>query len=207
MMILPRSGGTPLVSYHECVPTGIRTRVSALKGPRPNPWTMGTCWVGVWSATAQRGRQRTRYGTHAAAPAATLPPDARGAPEWQDPASASASRRSPSTSWRPSVTSSALPALDPRHRRPLQGPVATLVGNTPLLADGLRHSGRRTAVTVYAKSEQLNLTGSIKDRMALHILRQAYAGGSSSPATQSPRPPAATPESRSAAIGRRSGIR
>ena len=27
------------------VPTGIRTRVSALKGPRPNPWTMGTFLV------------------------------------------------------------------------------------------------------------------------------------------------------------------
>ena len=31
--------------------------------------------------------------------------------------------------------------------------------------------------TVYAKAEHLNLTGSIKDRMALHVLRTAYAAG------------------------------
>src|SRR5262249_16048506 len=31
--------------------------------------------------------------------------------------------------------------------------------------------------TIYAKCEQMNLTGSIKDRMALHILKQAYARG------------------------------
>jgi cysteine synthase len=50
-----------------------------------------------------------------------------------------------------------------------------LVGNTPLLAlDLLFHGERRT---IYAKSEQLNLTGSIKDRMALHVLRSAYAAG------------------------------
>lgn len=34
---------------------------------------------------------------------------------------------------------------------------------------------------VYAKSEQLNMTGSIKDRMALYILRRAYAEGSIRP--------------------------
>ena len=43
-----------------------------------------------------------------------------------------------------------------------------LVGNTPLLA--VHYSWRGQARTVYAKSEQLNLTGSIKDRMALHIV-------------------------------------
>ncbi len=31
--------------------------------------------------------------------------------------------------------------------------------------------------TVYAKAEHLNLTGSIKDRMALHVLQAAYASG------------------------------
>ncbi len=36
--------------------------------------------------------------------------------------------------------------------------------------------GRRTG-TVYAKAEHLNLTGSTKDRMALHVLRFAYAAG------------------------------
>jgi cysteine synthase A len=50
-----------------------------------------------------------------------------------------------------------------------------LVGNTPLLAIHYRRGGKTR--TVYAKSEQLNLTGSIKDRMALHILAQAYRDG------------------------------
>lgn len=50
-----------------------------------------------------------------------------------------------------------------------------LVGNTPLL--GIRYRlGERSRI-VFAKCEQMNLTGSIKDRMALHILRQAYASG------------------------------
>ena len=47
-----------------------------------------------------------------------------------------------------------------------------LIGNTPLLAIDYRWRGRRR--TVYAKCEQLNFTGSIKDRMALHILATAY---------------------------------
>jgi cysteine synthase A len=34
---------------------------------------------------------------------------------------------------------------------------------------------------VFAKAEHLNMTGSIKDRMALHILRRAYADGRLSP--------------------------
>jgi cysteine synthase A len=50
-----------------------------------------------------------------------------------------------------------------------------LIGNTPLLAIDFEFRGRRR--TIYAKSEHLNLTGSIKDRMALHILRRAYAEG------------------------------
>ena len=48
-----------------------------------------------------------------------------------------------------------------------------LIGNTPLLAIEYEVRGRRR--TIYAKSEQMNFTGSIKDRMALHILRNAYA--------------------------------
>ena len=50
--------------------------------------------------------------------------------------------------------------------------LARMIGNTPLLAVDFSHRGR--ARTVYAKCEYLNLTGSIKDRMALHILRCAY---------------------------------
>jgi cysteine synthase len=47
-----------------------------------------------------------------------------------------------------------------------------LTGNTPLLGVHFRYLGIDR--TIYAKSEQLNMTGSIKDRMALHILRRAY---------------------------------
>jgi cysteine synthase A len=56
----------------------------------------------------------------------------------------------------------------------LQG-LARAVGNTPLLAIRCRFRGRER--TVYAKSEQLNFTGSIKDRMALHIIAEGYASG------------------------------
>lgn len=47
-----------------------------------------------------------------------------------------------------------------------------LVGNTPLLVIACRVRGKLR--TVYAKCEQFNLTGSIKDRMAVHILERAY---------------------------------
>jgi cysteine synthase A len=50
-----------------------------------------------------------------------------------------------------------------------------LIGNTPLLAIECLFRGTRR--TVYAKAENLNMTGSIKDRMALQILRQGYARG------------------------------
>ena len=54
-----------------------------------------------------------------------------------------------------------------------------LVGNSPLLA--IQYRWRGHARTVYAKAEQLNLTGSIKDRMALHILEDAVRDGSLQP--------------------------
>src|SRR5215467_3333401 len=47
-----------------------------------------------------------------------------------------------------------------------------LIGNTPMLAIRLRFRGREHCI--YAKAEHLNLTGSIKDRMAFHILKKAY---------------------------------
>lgn len=53
--------------------------------------------------------------------------------------------------------------------------LARLVGNTPLVGIRFRFRGRERVI--YAKCEQMNLTGSIKDRMALHILRRAYARG------------------------------
>lgn len=50
-----------------------------------------------------------------------------------------------------------------------------VIGNTPLLAIDIKFQGRRR--TLYAKAEHFNLTGSIKDRMAFHILQRAYELG------------------------------
>jgi cysteine synthase len=60
--------------------------------------------------------------------------------------------------------------------------IETLVGNTPLLAVHFRYRGRERVI--YAKAEHLNLSGSIKDRMALHILRRAYEDGRIKPGYQ-----------------------
>ena len=53
--------------------------------------------------------------------------------------------------------------------------LGALVGNTPILAIECVFRGAHR--TVYTKAEQLNMTGSIKDRMALHIVRQGRARG------------------------------
>ncbi|MBS1795957.1 MAG: cysteine synthase family protein [Acidobacteria bacterium] len=53
--------------------------------------------------------------------------------------------------------------------------VENLIGNTPLLAVHFKFRGERR--TIFAKAEHLNLSGSIKDRMALHILKEAYRAG------------------------------
>jgi len=50
-----------------------------------------------------------------------------------------------------------------------------IIGNTPLFA--IRYSFRGKGRVVYAKAEHMNLTGSIKDRMAFHVLSQAYREG------------------------------
>jgi cysteine synthase A len=50
-----------------------------------------------------------------------------------------------------------------------------LVGNTPLLAVDVRYRGERRRI--YAKHESLSLTGSVKDRMALYVLEDAYHAG------------------------------
>lgn len=50
-----------------------------------------------------------------------------------------------------------------------------LIGNTPLLAIHFVFRGEERVL--YAKAEHLNLTGSIKDRMAFHILAKAYERG------------------------------
>ena len=54
-----------------------------------------------------------------------------------------------------------------------------LVGNTPLVAIHFRLEDKHRVL--YAKSEYLNLTGSIKDRMAVRILHQAYTDGKITP--------------------------
>ena len=51
--------------------------------------------------------------------------------------------------------------------------VRQLVGNTPLLEVLYRFDGRERRL--YAKYESMNMTGSVKDRMAAHILSEAYA--------------------------------
>jgi cysteine synthase A len=51
-----------------------------------------------------------------------------------------------------------------------------LVGNTPLLAVDYSVDGAASR-RVFAKAESVNMTGSIKDRMALHILRHAIESG------------------------------
>ncbi|MFN7947517.1 MAG: cysteine synthase family protein [Blastocatellia bacterium] len=53
--------------------------------------------------------------------------------------------------------------------------VRNMIGNTPLLAVHFKFRGRRRVI--YAKAEHLNLTGSIKDRMAFYILKKAYQEG------------------------------
>lgn len=51
--------------------------------------------------------------------------------------------------------------------------LSCLIGNTPLLAIEAHFRGCRHVI--YAKCEQLNLTGSIKDRIALYMIRKAYS--------------------------------
>jgi cysteine synthase A len=53
--------------------------------------------------------------------------------------------------------------------------VENLIGNTPLLAVHFHYCGKRR--TIFAKAEHLNLSGSIKDRMAFHIISSAYRDG------------------------------
>ncbi len=53
--------------------------------------------------------------------------------------------------------------------------IEPLIGTTPLLEIRYRFDGRPRRI--YAKYELENMTGSVKDRMAAHILRRAYASG------------------------------
>lgn len=54
-----------------------------------------------------------------------------------------------------------------------------LIGNTPLLK--INYLYKNKPFCIYAKAEHYNLTGSIKDRMALYILKKAYQNGEIKP--------------------------
>ncbi|AOR23432.1 PLP-dependent cysteine synthase family protein [Clostridium taeniosporum] len=47
-----------------------------------------------------------------------------------------------------------------------------LIGNTPLVEISFNYNGKK--LSIYSKLEYYNYTGSIKDRMALYILKRAY---------------------------------
>ncbi|MDO5690435.1 MAG: PLP-dependent cysteine synthase family protein [Tissierellia bacterium] len=51
-----------------------------------------------------------------------------------------------------------------------------LIGNTPMVQVRFRYKGKE--MCIYAKVESYNFTGSIKDRMAFHVLQSAYEKGS-----------------------------
>ena len=54
-----------------------------------------------------------------------------------------------------------------------------LIGNTPMIGINYRYKGKKGVV--YAKCEYYNFSGSIKDRMALYILKEAYKNGAITP--------------------------
>jgi cysteine synthase A len=66
------------------------------------------------------------------------------------------------------MTLTARTTIEPRLRS-----LARMIGNTPMLAIELTWRGEPRVI--HAKAEHFNVTGSIKDRMALHIIRRAYA--------------------------------
>ncbi len=53
--------------------------------------------------------------------------------------------------------------------------IRSLIGNTPLLEIKFKYKGESRKI--YAKAENLNMTGSIKDRMAYTILHKSYQTG------------------------------
>ena len=61
----------------------------------------------------------------------------------------------------------------------LEHAAGALVGRTPLLTVHFRYLGQLRRV--FVKAENFNLTGSVKDRMALHILRKGYERGTLKP--------------------------
>lgn len=72
------------------------------------------------------------------------------------------------------VTAGLSPKLDSKFKH-----LWCLVGNTPMLE--LQYTYKGKPGTIYVKCENYNLTGSIKDRMALYILYKAYMEGAIQP--------------------------
>jgi len=54
-----------------------------------------------------------------------------------------------------------------------------MIGNTPMIGVNYRYKGKEGVI--YAKCEYYNFSGSIKDRMALYILKEAYKTGAIKP--------------------------
>jgi len=65
--------------------------------------------------------------------------------------------------------------MSPTDCRRTLNKLSALIGHTPLLELCYTHDG--VSGRIFAKCEQMNLTGSIKDRMALSILDHAYREG------------------------------
>ena len=78
-----------------------------------------------------------------------------------------------------------------------------MVGDTPLYALELVVRGRE--LVVFAKDESRNLTGSIKDRMALHILEEAWRAGRWQPGDEIAEATSGNTGIAFAALGRRFG--
>jgi len=57
--------------------------------------------------------------------------------------------------------------------------ISSMIGNTPLLEISFKYKGK--VRRVFAKAEAYNLSGSIKDRVAYHLLYKAYRDGTISP--------------------------
>ncbi len=57
--------------------------------------------------------------------------------------------------------------------------ISAMIGRTPLLEIHYTYKGRPGKI--FAKAEYFNLSGSIKDRVAFHILKKAYSEGEISP--------------------------
>jgi cysteine synthase A len=73
------------------------------------------------------------------------------------------------------MTENTNPPLTGFHNDGIMSGISSLIGNTPLLK--IDYLYKNIQQTIYAKAENFNLTGSIKDRMAYHIINKARQSG------------------------------